>query len=192
MNRLFEDTLQQSGKHLIKHEWWAAHGVEVVRTRFDGGHAVPVSFGDYYADGSNVVVDTKRSVDEIAQNINGREHKRFREECKRAQTAGYRLIVLVENRDSIRDFDSLAKWTNTHCVKCAVRRKTRCNPRDMSTQCERHKTRKPIQGGRLAKAMSTMSERYGVRFMFCDPHESARIVCELLGVSYERDADGCA
>ena len=183
---LYEDTLQQRGKHVIKQEWWRAHSVSVVRTRFDGKHDVPVSFGDYYAEGSNIVVDTKRNIDEIAQNISGKNHVRFREECKRAQRDGYRLVVLVENYDGIRDYDKLRKWVNTHCVKCSTRRKTRCNPTD-NAKCKRHNTRKPIQGARLVKAMQTMTDRYGVKFMFCNPHETARIVCELLGVMYEQD-----
>ena len=73
---IYEDTRQQDGKHLQKQEWWKAHGIEVVRRKLD--------FGDYATDGSNVVVDTKRNVAEIAQNINGRQHARFKRECERA------------------------------------------------------------------------------------------------------------
>lgn len=187
MGMIYEDTLNKSGKHSIKNEWWAAHGVEVVRTRFDGKHDAPVSFGDYYTPGSNKVVDTKRNVAEIAMNINGRNHKRFREECKRAQTDGYRLFILIENRDGYRSIDDLKKWMNDHCRTCGTRRSIHCNPYD-GAKCQRHGTRKPIQGPRLAKAMETMSMRYGVKFMFCKPKDTARIVCELLGVSYEQDA----
>lgn len=186
---IYEDTLQQSGKHEIKHEWWDAHGVKVVRVRFDGKHEpVPVSFGDYYCEGSNRVVDTKRDIDEIAKNINGQNHKRFREECKRAKRDGYRLIVLVENLDGVSCLDDLAQWINGHCLVCGYYRRNSCNPHDGREKCIKHGTRKPIQGARLARAMSTMSERYGVRFEFCNPHESAKRICELLGVSYEQDA----
>ena len=183
---IYEDSLQQPGKHDIKNAWWSAHGVEVVRTRFDGAHAVPVSFGDYYREGSNVVVDTKRDIDEIAKNINGKNHDRFKRECVRAREAGYRLIVLIENRDGIKQLPDLYSWTNTHCVKCSMRRKTGCRPQDISQKCPRHGTRKPIQGTRLAKAMQTMGERYGVRFDFCHPQETAQRICELLGIDYEK------
>jgi uncharacterized protein YukE len=104
---IYEDSLNKIDKHVIKHEYWAAHGIDVVRTRFDGKHGVPVDFGDYYAEGSNRVVDTKRSIDEIAQNINGKSHDRFKRECQRAQAAGYRLVVLIENRDGVRGYDSM-------------------------------------------------------------------------------------
>lgn len=178
------DTRQQAGKHVIKDEWWAAHGVPTTRVKLD--------FGDYMVDGSNVSIDTKRSISEIAQNINGRNHDRFKRECLRARDAGYRLVILVENRDGVSTLSEAAKWTNDHCRMCGTKRNGRCDPRDPKGMCERHKTRKPIQGPRLARAMQTMGERYGVQFMFCDPRDSARIICELLGVSYEQDAEGGA
>lgn len=183
---LYEDVLNKEGMHEVKHEWLNAHGITVVRVRFDGKHEpVPVSFGDYYRAGSNVVVDTKRNVAEIAQNIGGESHARFREECRRAQRDGYLLIVLIENTERIMSLPDLKKWTNTHCIKCAIRNRKRCNPRETNGKCPRHNTRKPIQGERLAKAMATMSAKYGVRFEFCNPNDSAKIICELLGVKYE-------
>lgn len=171
------DTRQQAGKHEVKNEWWARHGVLTVRGKLD--------FGDYMTDGSNISIDTKRDIDEIAKNINGKSHDRFKRECQRAANAGYRLIILVENRDGVASIEDLQTWTNGHCMRCAHFIKRNCDPCDTSTKCAKHGTRKPIQGKRLAKAMSTMAERYGVRFMFCNPHESARIICELLGVQYE-------
>ena len=182
---LYEDTLNRPGKHSVKHSWWSAHGVAIVRIRFDGTHEqCPVSFGDYYAPGSNRVVDTKRNVDEIAQNINGKSHARFKRECQRAQSSGYRLIVLIENECGYSTFEDAATWTNGHCSKCGYYRGVKCDPRDTSTKCLKHGTRKPIQGDRLVKAMSTMQARYGVRFMFCEPKSAAEIICKLLGVMY--------
>lgn len=187
MSTIYEDTLQQQhhgvDKHARKHRWWRAHGVEVVRLRLDGKHGVDVDFGDYTAEGSNVVVDTKRNVQEVAQNIGGRSHARFKRELVRAQEAGCRLVVLVENTDGYTELAHVNAWTNSHCVKCELRGFA-CRPRDPRGKCPRHGTRKPIQGPRLAKAMSTMQERYGVRFEFCRPSESARRICELLGVDY--------
>ena len=175
------DTRQHAGKHVIKDEWWASHGVSTIRQKLD--------FGDYMADGSNVSVDTKRSISEIAQNINGRNHDRFKRECVRAKDAGYRLVVLVENREQVEDLKGVSKWLNDHCRMCGERRAKRCSPYDNTCKCPKHGTRKPIQGPRLAKAMDTMSQRYGVEFQFCDPRETAKRICELLGVEYEQDAD---
>lgn len=180
---LLIDTRQQRGKHDIKNEWWASHGVSTSRCTLD--------FGDYMLDGSNISIDTKRDIAEIAKNINGRGHDRFKRECIRARDAGYRLIILVENRENVHDIADLREWTNDHCRCCIEGRRSGCDPND-GGKCERHGTRKPIQGARLARAMSTMSERYGVQFMFCNPQETARIICEILGVRYEQNAAGSA
>lgn len=177
MSIIYEDTRQQAGKHEAKHEWWAAHGVTLERRRLDTG--------DYMRDGSNVTVDTKKGLEEIAQNIGGRSHRRFSEECKRAQRDGLRLVVLVENVGGFSSLRDVPRWTNTHCVKCSVRKAANCNPRDLKGKCAKHGTKKPIQGEQLCRAMATMTKRYGVVFDFCTPQDAARRVCEYLGVQYD-------
>lgn len=180
-SQIIEDTRQQvarGDKHAVKHEWFEAHGVQVTRAKLD--------FGDYAMTGSNIAVDTKRSVDELAQNI-VRDHERFKRECIRARDAGWRLIILIEDGRYV-DIAKLASWTNGHCTKCPHYWRKSCNPRARG-KCPRHNTRKPPHGDRLVKAMATMSERYGVRFQFCTPQDTGRIICELLGVDYD-DAGG--
>ena len=173
---IYSDTRQQSGKHTVKEDWWASHGIEIVRKKLD--------FGDYMTPGSNYSIDTKRNVAEIAQNIGGRGHVRFKNECIRARDAGWRLVVLVENANGYTCIKNVNAWTNDHCMRCAWFKARKCNPHKAG-KCPKHETRPPIQGPRLAKAMNTMSERYGVRFEFCRPAEAARRICDLLGVAYE-------
>lgn len=170
------DTRQQAGKHVHKDRWFEEHGVETVRAKLD--------FGDYMVEGSNVSVDTKRDVAEVAANIGGRQHARFKRECQRAQAAGCRLVVLVENLNGYGSVQDVRSWTNSHCSRCIHAARMACDPRDASGACPRHGTKKPIQGPRLAKAMETMERRYGVRFEFCHPRDAARRICELLGVDH--------
>lgn len=147
---LLEDTRQQAYKHRLKHEYWKVNGIEVVRTK--------LLVGDYMIFGGTICVDTKMDVEEIAGNIGGSNHVRFREECKLAKRIGAKLIILVENRDGFRSIQDVTAWVNPN----------------------RNKTSRSIEGPRLAKAMATMSERYGVQFMFCAPEDSGRVVIELL------------
>lgn len=174
---IVEDTRQHRGKHEAKHEWWAAHGVEVVRRKLDTG--------DYMTDGSNITIDTKKGLAEIAGNIGGKAHGRFKRECVRAADAGLRLVVLIEcvGYSNVSD---VRTWTNTHCTKCMYRSQRRCDPSDARGKCMKHGTHKPIQGDRLSKAMQTMTDRYGVVFDFCRPRDAARRICELLGVKYKQ------
>lgn len=114
-------------------------------------------WGDY-APVPPVSVDTKASMDEIAANICGKAHTRFINECKAAKAAGCQLVILVENDVGIGDLSEVHLWQN---------------PRSMySPKC--------VQGPRLQKAMTTISERYGVRFEFCTPEEAGGRIVEIL------------
>lgn len=157
MTVLLEDTRQQgsgsSDKHAVKHECWAAAGVEVVRSK--------LAWGDYCLPPA-ISVDTKRSIAEMAQNID-QQHERFRREMEGARDAGVKLVVLVENEDGVTDLASLAAW------------------REGDGQFSKRKNAKRrLEGMRLAKACATMQDRYGVRFEFCAPEDAARRVVEIL------------
>lgn len=156
---ILEDTRQQASKHKLKHAYWAEHKIEIVRTK--------LIVGDYMLFGGTVVIDTKANVEEIASNIGGREHARFREECKLARKLGARLTILVENRNGFTNIEDVAGWVNPNT----------------------NKTARSIEGPRLCKAMRTMSERYGVQFQFCTPEDSGRRVIELLGEENGRKTD---
>ena len=114
-------------------------------------------FGDY-APIPPVSIDTKENMDEIAANICGSEHKRFINECKAAKAAGCTLIILVENNVGITDISQVHTWVNPRII--------------YSEKC--------VQGDRLKKAMETISERYGVQFMFCSPEDSGKRIAEIL------------
>ena len=114
-------------------------------------------FGDYSLVPS-IAVDTKKDMDEIAANICGREHTRFINECKAAKAAGCALVVLVENTVDIYELAEVHNWVNPRSV--------------YSDKC--------VQGPRLQKAMETISERYGVTFLFCRPEKAAEKIMEIL------------
>ena len=118
-------------------------------------------FGDY-APVPPVSIDTKENMDEIAKNICGSSHKRFINECKLAKAAGCQLIILVENDVGVSDISEVHKWINPRVV--------------YSPDC--------VQGARLQKAMETITERYGVQFMFCTPESAGETIMEILG-NYE-------
>lgn len=149
MRALIEDTRQKAGKHEIKHNAFDGLGVDLIRCK--------LPFGDY-APVPAISIDTKENMDEIANNICGKEHKRFINECKFAKEAGCKLIILVENTLGISDLSQVHTWQN---------------PRSCySDKC--------VQGPRLQKAMETITERYGVTFLFCSPEDSAAKIWEIL------------
>ena len=148
------DTRQHDGKHDEKEGWWAEHGVELIVSK--------LAYGDYALPPS-ISLDTKRSIAELAGNIQGKQHDRFRRELQLAQKAGASLIILTENAHGIRSLADLEEWIEPeHEFKA------------------RKNAKKRIIGAQLAKACATMHERYGTRFMFCAPEESAELIVRIL------------
>lgn len=171
---VYEDTRQQKGKHEAKRRWFEAHGIEVVRKKLDAG--------DYATDASNILVDTKSGLSEVAMDV-GRDHDRFVREMERARDAGCRLVILVEVGAPYRTTADVAHWTNDVCKRCDYYRRLLCDPTS-SARCRRYK-RKPMRGTTVAKIIEAMERKYGCRFEYISPRYSARRICELLGVNYD-------
>lgn len=184
---IIEDDRQQAGKHDNKHDWWGAHGVPYLSR----DEMINLDFGDYmrgFDDGeldptSNISIDTKKGLGELSTNL-GRGHERFKREIRRANDAGYLLVVLIETTEA-ESIQDVRRWTNNHCASCRHIKRD-CDPREDGV-CLRHGTKKPLQGETIAKQMATMELSRGVRFEFCPPADSARRICEILGVKYDND-----
>lgn len=117
------------------------------------------------------------------QNLYVKRHGFFHRGLIRAKNYGVQLYVLVENKDGVTDLSSLSNWENP-------RRKIMVNGPE---QIGFYKNGKPkyrkvqkfpncMMGEQLAKACWTMEEKYGVKFVFCRPEESAEMILKLLGV----------
>lgn len=172
---IIEDTRNKVGHHSIKHEWWEAHGVEVVRRKLD--------YGDYArADpGFNIYIDTKQDVQELAGNC-GREHARFVRELERARVDGSRLYILVEEHESYNERQDMARWVCRTCRMCPEFRAKRCDPN--ADKC-RARRAKPMNGATLKKIVDKLEMEHGMRLMFCKRGDTARTICDLLGVEYD-------
>lgn len=170
---IWEDTRNKQGKHTLKNEWWAAHGVKVVRRKLDAG--------DYGREGSNIFIDTKQDVQELAGNC-GRENRRFCRELDRARDAGCRLYVLVEEHEAYNDRSKLALWVCRTCRMCPEFRSKRCDPNTDACTARRFK---PMNGAVLAKIITTLERDHGALFLFTRRGDSARTICDLLGVEYD-------
>ena len=92
---ILEDTRQKKGKHDLKENWFLENDILLYRSKlFAGDYCLPPA----------VAVDTKQNLMEIAGNIcgNSSERKRFREECKTAQSAGCKLVFLIEHGKTVK------------------------------------------------------------------------------------------
>ena len=146
---LLEDSRQQPGKHKNIEQYCAQNGIVLRRSK--------LYVGDYQiANKGDIVVDSKASVAEIASNV-FQEHERFRAECVRAQEAGIRLIVLIEE---VLPGGLLENWRS---------------PMGKDGLPRYH-----FDPKRLKRAMLTMQDKYQVRFRFCDGRSTGKVLLEYL------------
>lgn len=127
-----------------------------------------------------IAVDRKNSIDEICGNLcsSQKEHERFREEAITAQKAGAKFYVLVENDEGIKSIDDIRKWSNPR-----LHRYNKVNYMHRLGKWQSVKNpgkRPPCDNIRLMKTMYTMTQKYGITFVFCSPYESAATIVELL------------
>lgn len=147
---ILEDTRQQEGKHRNIESYFAKAGITVERCC--------LYVGDYaIANDQSRAVDTKQDVLEIAHDIMSSDHERFRRECQRANDAGIKLLVLIEEE---LPEGGLANWKS---------------PKD-----SRGRVLTAIKGESLKRAMLTITVKYGVRFRFCNSRQTGRIIAEYL------------
>lgn len=155
---LYEDTRNQVGKHKNIHDYCRRNGIEIVRQC--------LSVGDYMLDPVNgkVSVDTKFSILELSKDIMSSDHRRFRDCCVRAQEAGIRLVILIEEMPPYGKIDlwQIPRWTSSNQFHRYGEPMTKVDPKA------------------LRKAMLTMWRKYGVEFEFCTRRQSPARVIKIL------------
>lgn len=147
---ILEDTRQQTGKHKNIETYFNKTGIHIERCC--------LYVGDYaIANDQSRAVDTKQDVLEIAKDILTADHERFRAECERADKAGIKLLVLIEE---VLPDGGLINWKSP----------TDSKGRPFTS----------AKGETLKRAMLTMTMKYGVRFRFCDARQTGRLLVEYL------------
>ena len=146
---LLEDSRQQAGKHKNIHAYCQQAGIEIIRQA--------LIVGDYQiSNRADIVVDTKYGVRELAMDC-FQDHRRFREECERAQKCGIKLIVLTE--------EALPKGRLDYWRSPLGK--------DGLPVCK-------FDPAVLRKVLFTMQDKYGVSFRFCDGRSTGKVLIEYL------------
>lgn len=153
---LFEDTRNQEGKHKNIGTYCKRNGITLERRC--------LLVGDYMLPGGRVSIDTKQDMMELCKDIMSGDHRRFRDECIRAQEAGIQLVILVEEEMPYGkvDYWQVPIWKSSGKYHKYGDPMTRVEPKA------------------LKKAMRTMVERYGVMFEFCSKANTPRRIIDIL------------
>ena len=161
------DTRQQEGKHKNIEQYCNRKGITMVRKKLDCCDYMLSDDGE--TPSGYIGVDTKQDLLEICKDIMSSDHRRFRSQCIRAQEAGIRLIILVEELPPFGRVDlwEVPRWKMSN-------RLHRCG--DPMTL---------VDPSTLRKAMQTMTEKYGVEFRFCTRRQSPQRLIKYLKGEYE-------
>lgn len=129
--------------------------------------------GDYMnLDNPRVVIDRKKNLSELAQNVT-QGHERFVRELKRAQNAKIKVIVLVEHGNDIKTIGDVWFWQNP---RRNITDWVTINGKPQRVQ----KYPRAITGQQLYKAMCTIRDKYNVTFAFCTKANTGKKIYQLL------------
>ena len=151
-----------------------AKAIQKIIAEFDRqGIKHPVSklmVGDYMNyDNPRVIVDRKQNLTEVCSNV-CQDHDRFRRELVIAKENGIQLIILCEHGKDIKSLEDVIFWKNPRSEK---RKKIDGKWQTVHTNA--------MKGDVLYKILTTLEEKYGVRFEFCDKDETGKKIVEILG-----------
>ncbi len=151
-----------------------ARAIQQILAEFDRqGIKHPVSklwIGDYMNyDNPRLIVDRKQSLLEVCSNVT-QDHDRFRREMQRAKENGIKIIFLVEHGDGIECLEDIIWWENPRRHK---RRKVDGRWQTVET--------KATTGEILYNILTTIQQKYGCEFRFCDKSETGKKIVEILG-----------
>jgi len=166
---IIEDTGQKIGQHDNVAEWCANNGITLRRQK--------LNVGDYQCP-PRVAVDTKKGMAEIYQDLIG-EHERFRAECIRAQEDGIQLVILIEE-ETICCLDDAEHWKNPRQTKWERDNAFVARAQAKGKMLNHKIPKPPVSSERLVGMMRAMEMKYGVKWLFCRPHETGKVIYNIL------------
>ena len=135
--------------------------------------------GDYMClDNPKLVIDRKKNLEELCSNIFSEDHNRFRREMIRAQELGVQIIILIEHGKDIQGMNDIIWWDRPETVRY----------RKVDGKWVNY-TVKRIAGESLVKAMHTISEKYGIKYAFCDKSSTGEAIVRIFEHDQRRNKD---
>ena len=100
------------------------------------------------------IIDKKDGLLELAGNLcHTKEHERIKREIARARELGCVNFIFLIQDNKIKSLEDIKNWSSPHTK---------------------------VKGETLLKIMSTMKERYGVRFIICEKKKMGEMIINLL------------
>ena len=101
------------------------------------------------------IIDKKDGLLELAGNLcHTNEHERVKREIQRAKELGCKNFIFLIQDNKIKSLDDIKNWSSPHTK---------------------------VKGETLLKVMTTMKQRYGVRFIIVPKKNTGEMIIKLLG-----------
>lgn len=139
---MIQDCRERHGHHCGVENYCRQHSITIIRKR--------LNVGDYMLPDGKISVDTKQSIDELANDLY-RDKQAFNKKYKKCLQDGIKLIVLVE--EPIKSLNELVAWKSKHGK---------------------------ISGRYLLDLISAVRLSYGVEFRFVDKKNVGSEIISLL------------
>lgn len=140
--KLFVDTRQKKDKHLNIEQYCRDNNITAVQKC--------LLVGDYMLENGKIAVDTKQSLQELANDLYA-DKLAFNKKYKKCYTQNIKLVVLVE--EPIKKISELIAWRSKHTK---------------------------ISGRFLVDLISDLQMSYGISFKFCEKSQTGKVLIDLL------------
>ena len=143
---IISDTRERKNQHILS--YFDRHNIDYEIRKLDTA--------DYWNDENpNVLVDRKKDLNEVAQNLCSQDSSRFWREIRRSCSEKKKMIILVEHGSNIKSLADVSQWTSKYSR---------------------------ISGSRLQSEMYRIAIAYGVQWEFCSKKSTGKRIVELLEV----------
>lgn len=149
---ILTDTRQQKEQHILKA--FDKQQIMHIRTGLPSADYMALRYDNGFALDYSTLIDTKKDLEEISSNLcNAANHERIKREIERAKELGCSNFIFLIGDNKVKHLADIQNWRSPHTK---------------------------VRGYVLLKIMQTMTERYGVRFIFCQRKDMGSKIIELL------------
>ena len=163
------DTRDKPGKHDNVEQYLTKNGHSIVRSKLYCGDRSLLN-------NQSVCIDLKKDLQEVYSNVI-QDHVRFKAEILRATAAGIRLIILVE-QEGVKSLSDVPNWKNPRVLQWYKISNAHKAGKMMKIKIS---SSPPANSLKLAMSMTSLANRYGVEWQFCDKSETGKRIVEILG-----------
>ena len=153
---ILTDTRQQKDKYITK--IFDKNNIKHIRTGLPSADYMVLRYNDGFVFDYSILIDTKKDLLELCGNLcKTSEHERVKREIAKAKELGCKKFIFLIAENKIKNIDDIKKWSSKYTK---------------------------VKGNVLLKIMSTMTKKYGVKFIICPKKNVGNKIIEIFSKSH--------